>query len=71
MLFHKGGFNNTNTDRRGINHVYTIPYFKQQINMPSNINLDGLDPATKELFGVGFTEPDSVNDYFLRRKDKT
>ena len=37
MIFHAGGYNKTNLERRAVNHVYNIPYFKQQINIPLNI----------------------------------
>jgi ectoine hydroxylase-related dioxygenase (phytanoyl-CoA dioxygenase family) len=34
MLFHRAGKNLSGEVRRGINHVYTIPIIKQQIDLP-------------------------------------
>lgn len=34
MTFHAGGFNSTLLERRGVNHVFTIPFFKQQSIFP-------------------------------------
>ena len=36
MVFHSGGINLTNKERIGINHVYGIPFFAQQIQYPGN-----------------------------------
>lgn len=68
MLFHRGGFNSTKQVRRAINHVYTIPYMKQQINIPANIERDGLTQKQEELLGFPFNEPQSVADYFSSRQ---
>lgn len=34
MIYHKAGVNNTNKYRYGINHMFTLPFIKQQINIP-------------------------------------
>ena len=34
MLFHRGGVNSSNSPRRGLNHLYSLPFIKQQIDMP-------------------------------------
>ena len=67
MLFHSGGFNQTNVDRRAINHVFTIPYFKQQIKLPELMKSTALDPAEKEIFGFEFQEPLSVDEFLNSR----
>jgi ectoine hydroxylase-related dioxygenase (phytanoyl-CoA dioxygenase family) len=67
MLFHSGGFNATNKDRRAINHVYTIPYFKQQIRLPGILSGESLSKEQREIFGFGFKESFSVDDYFISR----
>ena len=69
MLYHSGGFNKSSKPRRAINHVYNIPFFKQQINIPSNINLSSLQPKEKEIFGLGFEEPQSIDAFFNQKKD--
>ena len=35
MIFHRGGINNSMNIRRGINHMYALPFIKQQIDMPT------------------------------------
>ncbi|WP_166365391.1 phytanoyl-CoA dioxygenase family protein [Pseudomonas akapageensis] len=68
MLFHAGGFNTTNIERRAINHVFTIPYFKQQINIPSNITEpENLTDKAKEILGFNYLVPNSIADYFKSR----
>ncbi len=42
MLFHCGGHNKAARERRAINHAFTIPYFKQQIDIPLSISPAGL-----------------------------
>ena len=39
MIYHKAGINNTNQYRYGINHMFTLPFVKQQFNFP--LILDG------------------------------
>jgi hypothetical protein len=67
MLFHAGGFNRTQTPRRAVNHVYNIPYFKQQINLPANMNSSELSPAEIEILGFRYQEPVSVAGYLSGR----
>lgn len=68
MLFHTGGFNSTLVERRAINHVFTIPYFKQQINIPVNMSAASLTERAKDILGFNYIEPRSVADYFAMRK---
>ena len=67
MLFHSGGLNRTNLERRAVNHVYTIPYFKQQIRLSELMRNADLDPAQKELFGFYFEESASIDHYLNDR----
>lgn len=34
MLFHRGGVNASKHPRRGLNHLYSLPFIKQQIDLP-------------------------------------
>ena len=70
MVFHAGGFNSTNAARRGLNHVYNIPFFKQQINIPMNIKNAFLSDKEKDILGFNYIEPTSILDYFSTRKIK-
>ena len=70
MLFHSGGPNRTDQERRAVNHVFTIPYFKQQINIPKNISASGLSEEEMDLFGFNYEEPGSINQYLTSREKK-
>lgn len=35
MIFHRGGINRSNNIRRGVNHMYALPFIKQQIDIPN------------------------------------
>jgi len=68
MLFHSGGLNKSIRDRRAVNHVYSIPYFKQQINIPSNMSNTNLTEEQRELLGFNCMEPSSLTQYFKKRE---
>ncbi len=70
MLFHSGGFNQSDRKRRAVNHVYNIPYFKQQINLPGNMSADGLSAEMQELLGFNYREPVSIEQYLASRSMK-
>jgi ectoine hydroxylase-related dioxygenase (phytanoyl-CoA dioxygenase family) len=70
MLYHSGGFNRTTKERRAINHIYSIPFFKQQINLPGNVNVDNLSSEAKALLGFNFQEPTSIGAYLSSRSKK-
>ncbi len=67
MLFHSGGFNRTSMERRAVNHVFTIPYFKQQIRLSDLLKNVDIKPEQMGLFGVGFEEPSSIEQYLSDR----
>jgi ectoine hydroxylase-related dioxygenase (phytanoyl-CoA dioxygenase family) len=69
MLFHSGGVNETNTPRRAVNHVYSIPLLRQQIDLPAALaGLYSDDPDAAKLLGYGVDTPRSVADYYLTRE---
>lgn len=68
MVFHCGGFNDSINDVRAVNHVFTIPYFKQQINIPKNIDSNKVPHTSREVLGYMFEEPVSVESYLNTRK---
>ena len=70
MMFHSGGRNQSSKTRRAVNHVYNIPYFKQQINIPQNLKAEDLSEEEKAIFGFHYQEPDSVNAYLASREPK-
>jgi ectoine hydroxylase-related dioxygenase (phytanoyl-CoA dioxygenase family) len=67
MCFHSGGFNLSDMERRAVNHVYSIPYFKQQIKLSELLNNVDLTSDQMELFGFGLEEPNSIEQYLSRR----
>ncbi|OUS10669.1 hypothetical protein A9Q89_10680 [Gammaproteobacteria bacterium 53_120_T64] len=67
MLFHAGGFNKTHSERRAVNHVYSIPYFKQQINIPMNMKPFSLSDEERDVLGFNYVEPTSIADYLLKQ----
>lgn len=67
MVFHAGGYNSTVLERRAVNHVFNIPYFKQQINIPINIKDADLAADAQDILGFKYMEATSIEDYFLSR----
>ncbi len=68
MVFHRSGFNQSETLRVGVNHVYTLPFIKQQIDLSSiGPDSDQLSELERDLFGISFKTPSDV-DKFYRRK---
>ena len=67
MIYHAGGFNRTPEERRAVNHVFTIPYFKQQIKLSDIMKDNKLTNAEQELFGFQFQEPTSIEQYLNQR----
>ena len=70
MAFHAGGFNRTERPRRAVNHIYNIPYFKQQINIPRNMPAQALSIEARAMLGYDYQEPASVDDYLAQRRGK-
>jgi len=70
MVFHAGGYNTTHSVRRAVNHVYNIPYFKQQINLPMNMKNASLSAEAKDILGFNYMEPNSIAQYFSARTGK-
>jgi len=67
MVFHAGGYNRTDAERRAVNHVFNIPYFKQQVRIPGNLDATNLSVSEKEILGFTFQEPASIEDYLSTR----
>ncbi|OAF01215.1 phytanoyl-CoA dioxygenase [Bradyrhizobium centrolobii] len=68
MVFHSGGVNTTARPRRAVNHVYTIPLIRQQIDLPSALG-DGFtgDSKLRRLLGYDVHQPGSVAEYLAGR----
>ncbi|WP_186424835.1 phytanoyl-CoA dioxygenase family protein [Cupriavidus metallidurans] len=70
MLYHTGGENRSDLPRRAVNHVFTIPFFKQQIQLPNNLDGSSLSPEARDLFGFNYVEPASIEEYLASRGQK-
>jgi ectoine hydroxylase-related dioxygenase (phytanoyl-CoA dioxygenase family) len=69
MVYHAGSTNTTQHDRRGINHVFTIPLLRQQLHLPSILG-DGaeFDGTQKKILGYGLEEFRSVDAWLDTRR---
>jgi hypothetical protein len=74
MLFHRAGRNTSNRIRRGINHVYSIPIIKPQIELstlPHVRERADTDSWAGKILGIDQTVPQSVTDFRERRFKRT
>jgi ectoine hydroxylase-related dioxygenase (phytanoyl-CoA dioxygenase family) len=68
MLFHRGGHNRSSIIRRAINHMYTIPFIKQQISLPKILKgRFSDDPFLSKFLGYESEPNDSVIEFRARR----
>lgn len=71
MLFHRGGVNQTSRARRAVNHLYTIPLMRQQIDLPSFLGPDyAEDKQTRRLLGYEVQTPRDVSAFYGARLSK-
>lgn len=70
-LFHRASTNVSEHPRYGLNHVYTLPILKQQIDLPAFLNGKYQhSPLLNELLGYTFTTPSSVQQFRQNRLNK-
>jgi ectoine hydroxylase-related dioxygenase (phytanoyl-CoA dioxygenase family) len=63
-LFHRASSNLSNITRYGINHVFTLPIIKQQIDLPRFLNGKFSDKEElRTLLGYTFSTPTSVQEF--------
>lgn len=68
MLYHSGSANQTNRERRAINHVYTTPMLRQQIDLPAILGDNYTqDASLRRLLGYEASTPRSVQDFLRSR----
>lgn len=64
MLIHKGGDNIGTNKRRAINHMYTRPFIKQQLDFPSLMKgRFDLESKISQVLGFWSIPPKSVSEY--------
>ncbi len=68
MVYHAGGVNSTERERRAVNHVYTIPLIKQQLSLPDVLGADFTNDASlRNLLDYTYTVPTSLETFYGRR----
>ena len=69
MLFHRAGVNRSSSPRRGVNHVYSLPFIAQQISIPAMLNgRYADDPALARLLGYDSGTVTSPAAWWERRR---
>ena len=68
MLFHSGGVNTTGSVRRAVNHVYSLPFIRQQIEFGQLVRNRVTTPALAKLLGFGNESVSSPEDYYKNRE---
>jgi ectoine hydroxylase-related dioxygenase (phytanoyl-CoA dioxygenase family) len=72
MMFHSGGVNGTDRPRRAVNHVYSIPLLRQQIDLPEALGDKFVtDGKLRKLLGYEVRTPRSVAEYLASRARKS
>lgn len=64
MLIHKGGSNKSNKRRRAVNHMYTRPFIKQQIDFPSFMKgRYDMESKMSQVLGFWSVPPKGIKEY--------
>jgi ectoine hydroxylase-related dioxygenase (phytanoyl-CoA dioxygenase family) len=67
MLYHRAGINSSNEIRYGLNNMFVVPIFKQQIVFSSCINKDEFSQEEIKIIGSRFDVPFSVQEFRTKR----
>ena len=71
MLFHRAGANRSGRPRRGLNHVYSLPFLKQQISLPRALaGRYSDDPFLRRFLGYESEPANSAFEWRDRRLSK-
>jgi ectoine hydroxylase-related dioxygenase (phytanoyl-CoA dioxygenase family) len=69
LTYHSGAMNRTERGRRAVNHVYSVPIIRPQIDLPAVLGPDyASDPALRRLLGYELAVPTSVEAYYTKRR---
>ncbi|MBK8397936.1 MAG: phytanoyl-CoA dioxygenase family protein [Leptospiraceae bacterium] len=72
MLFHRAGNNTSPHTRRGVNHIYTVPILKQQIDIPRALKFKKYnDPFVSRFLGFDSSVPESPFDWRKERMKRS
>jgi ectoine hydroxylase-related dioxygenase (phytanoyl-CoA dioxygenase family) len=68
MTYHRGGFNSSQGLRRGVNHLFGLPFIKQQISFPKSLKGKYKDdPALSKFLGYDTEAAESVLQWRTNR----
>lgn len=70
MLYHSGGANVSDRPRRAVNHVFNIPFFKQQINLTKHLQADRFSDREQGVLGFRYAEPADIESYLASRPER-
>ena len=69
LTYHSGAVNQTERGRRAVNHVYSVPIIRPQLDLPAVLGADFVsDPAVRRLLGYELGVPTSVGAYYTKRR---
>jgi ectoine hydroxylase-related dioxygenase (phytanoyl-CoA dioxygenase family) len=69
LLYHRGGRNRTDTERRAVNHLYSIPIIRPQIDLPAVLGPDyTTDQDLRQLLGYDLLVPGSIEAFYATRR---
>jgi ectoine hydroxylase-related dioxygenase (phytanoyl-CoA dioxygenase family) len=72
MTYHSGGINVTQKPRRAVNHIYSIPLIRQQIDLPGALGEEFTsDSKLWKLLGYDVRQPRSIAEYLAGRAAKS
>jgi ectoine hydroxylase-related dioxygenase (phytanoyl-CoA dioxygenase family) len=72
MTYHRGGVNRSNGLRRGVNHLFGLPFIKQQISFPQSLRGKYKDdPSLSKLLGYDTEAAESVVQWRTNRLKTT
>jgi ectoine hydroxylase-related dioxygenase (phytanoyl-CoA dioxygenase family) len=72
LLYHRAGFNSSGYPRRGINHVYSVPLLKQQMDMPRLLKGKYAENEFhRKLLGYESQVAESVIDYRQKKSARS
>ena len=72
LLYHRGGVNTTDSERRAVNHLYSIPILRPQIDLPAVLGSDyTTDPDLRRLLGYDLNTPSSLAAYYASRSARS
>lgn len=72
MLYHRAGYNQTDSVRRAVNNVFGLPLLQQQIDIPAMLHGKWADdPFLNTLLGYRFNAASNVDEWTKRRVSKS